>query len=229
MDFEKSYVITTPGDGLDPNLTPTESVKESNLRKFYQSLEYLQKIGYGQDYFPTIWSQFQKKEKTQLMTRGLEWLSKTYDTFMLGKTVLSLNWPCHTGFLVSYNKIETVESLSKFRKGDQRRRPSLTSESGDLLDFVNRLTARLDPDGIGFNRSDKLIEHALFRRIDFEKLRQKAILAPVHDLLQQASQNRALPIMEQATPTPQRLFCERLSEDQKKIFHSNYFYAKASN
>ena len=111
--------------------------------------------------------------KNELLDKELVQLGKLYEVFNFGKTLFSLQWPCDIQVFYVYNNMDLPKDIKKYRLDNPS--PPTAIFSSDLLDFVNRLIADHTNPGFGFENSDDLIRHRVFRDINFDELRAKQI------------------------------------------------------
>ena len=96
--------------------------------------------------------------------------------------------------------------------------------SGDLLDFVNHLIADPTQHGVGFTNSDDLVRHRVFQDINFDQLQAKRIQCSqcVYSLMGGIFNSDEVDLVTLPRSEKEKEYCEKLSEEQKQVFRSNY-------
>ena len=165
----------------------------------------------------------EETQQNELVDKELVQLGKLYEVFNFGKTLFSLQWPCDIQFFDVFNYMDLPEDI-KYRLDNPS--PPTAIISSYLLDFVNRLIADDTNPGFGFENSDDLIRHRVFRDINFDELRAKRIgCSPrVYSLMEEnliLNTDMPPPVMLPQSEK-EKEYCEKLSEKQKQVFRSNY-------
>ena len=113
-------------------------------------------------------------------------LGRPMDLHMLGYLLQTLDWPLDLN-RPPYREVDfDFEGPSTFEEFCATYRvtrvPQLLSE--DLRDFAGQLTRVVPSERLGFQNPDDIIRHKVFCGIDFDRLRQKQLPAPLDDVLE---------------------------------------------
>ena len=222
-DFGRSFVSGCIG--RDAPIQHPPSVRAFMRQKRHSKWRHTQKENFCCEQVQSIRRLLENKteeEQEKVFEREVSKLNKLRDLFELGKALFSLNWPQNKHFAIDLNGISSVADFQNYQ-GDH---PEWTAGvlAGDLLDFVNLLTADRDKHETGFEHSDDLIGHSVFRDLNFEDLRAKRIAPPIHMLMLDAliKCNCNIKKIKAGSQRIEKSYCDRLSLEEKSIFRSNY-------
>ena len=151
--------------------------------------------------------------------------ARKYDYFCLAKCLVMLDWPLGEQSVLQQKAACYADTLLKFCPSSS---PILR---GDLLDFISQLLRQSPGQLLELRHPENLIKHPVFRQINFQQLRKKAIPAPIHPVLKDALPLRPawntdlslhqLALQRQAVPV-HRSYCADLSEEQKNLFRAKF-------
>ena len=151
--------------------------------------------------------------------------ARKYDYFCLAKCLVMLDWPLGEQSVLQQKAACDADTLLKLCQSSS---PFL---QGDLLDFISQLLRHRPGQLLELRHPKNLIEHPLFREINFRQLRKKALPAPIHPVLKDVLPLRPawntdlslhqLALQRQAVPV-HRSYCADLSEEQKNLFRTKF-------
>ena len=153
--------------------------------------------------------------------------ARKYDYFCLAKCLVMLDhgWPLGEQSVLQQKAACDADTLLKLCQSSS---PIL---QGDLLDFISQLLRHRPGQLLELRHPKNLIEHPLFREIDFRQLRKKALPAPIHPVLKDALPLRPawntdlslhqLALQRQAVPVHSS-YCADLSVEQKNLFRTKF-------
>ena len=228
IDFGKSFVDASQ-ELLSSTFKPPRSLDGFNARRKDLYQLHMQKVKFGFEHLSRKlcsagYFEVEETQQNELVDKELVQLGKLYEVFNFGKTLFSLQWPCDIQFFDVFNYMDLPKDIEKYRLDNPS--PPTAIISSYLLDFVNRLIADDTKLGFGFENSDDLIRHRVFRDINFDELRAKRIRCSprVYSLMEE---NLILntdmpPPVTQPQSEKEKEYCEKLSEKQKQVFRSNY-------
>ena len=166
-----------------------------------------------------------KREPGQLADASEE-KARRYDYFCLAKTLVMLDWPFNSPWCDEM-KINVWDEDTLLKKCP----PNSAILQGDLLDFISQLSKHCQGQLLETCHPDNLIKHRLFREIDFEKLRAKALPAPIHPVLKDAMPLRLgwnaevsrqdVQLTQQAVQF-HKAYCAGISKEQKDLFRIKF-------
>ena len=163
---------------------------------------------------------------------GEDYLARKCDYFCVAKTLVMLGWPLNKRWFLEMRNIWHADALLKHCP------PTSPIFKGDILDFFLQLSKHREGQLLDTHIPDNLIKHRLFREIDFEQLRAKALPAPIHPVLKDAIplrpgwdstlSSRRIRLQRQAVQAHES-YCEGLSKEQKDFFQMKFLGWRASS
>ena len=170
-----------------------------------------------------LWVNMVFPEKPEIIINGLT------DLHMLGYSLMSLDWPYDLAS-GAYEKIEYDEDASDLASflSSYKTLALFSSENPHLEDFIRRLTEPHPSHRLGADNPDDLIRHKLFEDIDFEKLRQGTLPAPMSQELREMFEDGVMfeDVSISNTPwdvdTVEQRFSAGLPMEQKTFFSRVY-------